>query len=187
MSGQQHMTLTTCWHSICLTSWRISGRIECSNRSDLLWFICNNEAHNVQRQSSFAYKKSTVKSHLLCSRTTVQHDHCNLLIITCWLHVGLWVTVTSNSSPYGTGPLSYLSVTLVYCGQMVGRIKMPLSTEVGLGPGNIVLDGDPALSTERGIAAPTFRPMSIVAKWSPISATAWLQKYGAQSPEDSIA
>jgi len=29
---------------------------------------------------------------------------------------------------------------------MVGWIKMPLDVEVGLGPGHIVLDGDPALS-----------------------------------------
>ena len=48
---------------------------------------------------------------------------------------------------YGTVvcPLLYvLSVTLVYYGQTVGWIKMKLGTEVGLGPGNIVLDGDPA-------------------------------------------
>ena len=31
-----------------------------------------------------------------------------------------------------------------YCGQTVGWIRMPLSTEVGLGPGNIVLNGDTA-------------------------------------------
>jgi len=36
-------------------------------------------------------------------------------------------------------------------------------------PGDIVLDEDPAPSV-RGTAAPTFRPMSIVAKRSPISA-----------------
>jgi len=40
--------------------------------------------------------------------------------------------------------LSYLSVTLVCCGQTVGWIKVPLGTEVGLGPGDIVLDGDTA-------------------------------------------
>jgi len=34
-----------------------------------------------------------------------------------------------------------------------------------------VLDGDPAHPTERGTAAPTFRPMSIVAKRLPISVT----------------
>ena len=32
----------------------------------------------------------------------------------------------------------------VCCGQTAGWIKMPLGTEVGLGPGDIVLDGDPA-------------------------------------------
>ena len=36
-----------------------------------------------------------------------------------------------------------LSVTLVYCGQTVRRIKMKLGTEVDLGPGHIMLDGDP--------------------------------------------
>ena len=36
-----------------------------------------------------------------------------------------------------------LSLTLVYCGQTVGWIKMKLGTEVGLGPGHIVLHGDP--------------------------------------------
>jgi len=35
-----------------------------------------------------------------------------------------------------------LSVTLVYCGQTVGWIKMKLGIQVGLGPGDVVLDGD---------------------------------------------
>jgi len=34
-----------------------------------------------------------------------------------------------------------LSVTLVYCGQTVGWIKMKRGMRVGLGPGHIVLDG----------------------------------------------
>jgi len=43
---------------------------------------------------------------------------------------------------------------------------------IGLGPVDIVFDGDPAVLTERGATGPpTFRPMSIVAKLSPISAT----------------
>ena len=50
-----------------------------------------------------------------------------------------------------------LSVTLVYRGQTVGWIKMPLRTEVGLGQGDIVLDGTQLPPpTERGTAAPTF-------------------------------
>jgi len=32
----------------------------------------------------------------------------------------------------------------VYCGQTAGWIKVALGIEVGLGPGNIVLDGDTA-------------------------------------------
>ena len=49
---------------------------------------------------------------------------------------------------------------LVFCGQTVGWITMPLSKEIGLDPGDIVLDGDPALPTERGTAAapPPFDP-----------------------------
>jgi len=39
-------------------------------------------------------------------------------------------------------------------GQTAGCIKMPLGTEVGLGPGDIVLDGDRASPTKRGTAAP---------------------------------
>jgi len=33
--------------------------------------------------------------------------------------------------------LSVLSVTLMYCGQMVGRIKMKLGAEVGLTPATL--------------------------------------------------
>ena len=39
--------------------------------------------------------------------------------------------------------LSVLSVTLVYCGQTVGLIKVKLGVQVGLSSGHIVLDGDP--------------------------------------------
>jgi len=46
---------------------------------------------------------------------------------------------------------------LVYCGQTVGRIKMKLGMEVGLGPGGIVLDGDPA-PQKGGTAPPIFGP-----------------------------
>jgi len=44
---------------------------------------------------------------------------------------------------------------------------MPLGTEVGLGPGDIVLDGDPPPPPKKkGAQQPhTFRPMSIVTKW----------------------
>jgi len=48
------------------------------------------------------------------------------------------------------------SVTRVYCGQTVGRIKMKLGMQVGLDPGHIVLDGDPALSPHKGAKPPNF-------------------------------
>ena len=50
----------------------------------------------------------------------------------------------------------------VYCGQTAGWIKTPLGTEVVLGPGHCVLDEFPAIG-ERGTAAPSLRPMPIVA------------------------
>jgi len=57
---------------------------------------------------------------------------------------------------YRTVVLSCPSVTLVYCGQTVGWIKMKLGKEVGLGPGHIVIDGDPA--PPKGHSPPNFRP-----------------------------
>jgi len=43
---------------------------------------------------------------------------------------------------------------------------MPLGNEVGLGPGHIVLDGDPVGTHPSTAAPPHFRPMPIVAKRS---------------------
>ena len=68
-----------------------------------------------------------------------------------------WATVCKTVRPkLSDSCLSCLSVclpvTLVYCGQTVGRIKMKLGTRVGLGPGHIVLDWDPAPLTQRGTA-----------------------------------
>jgi len=60
--------------------------------------------------------------------------------------------------------LSVMSVTLVYCGQTVGWIKMKLGIQVGLGPGHTVLDGDPAPSPKVARPLPNFRPISVVAK-----------------------
>jgi len=65
-------------------------------------------------------------------------------------------------------------VTLVYRGHTVGWIKMLLGRQIGLGLGDIVLDGDPAPHGNGAQQSPTFRPMSIVAKRSPMSETAEL-------------
>jgi len=42
----------------------------------------------------------------------------------------------------------------VYCGQTAGWIKMLLRMEVGLIPGDFVLDGDPAPSSKKGLEPP---------------------------------
>jgi len=47
----------------------------------------------------------------------------------------------------GAEPPSQFSA---HCAQMAGCIKMPLCTEVGLSPGALVLDGDPAPLPKRG-------------------------------------
>ena len=46
---------------------------------------------------------------------------------------------------------------------MAAWMKMPLGTEVGLGPGDFVLDGDPAPLPRKGCRGPNFQPISIVA------------------------
>ena len=50
---------------------------------------------------------------------------------------------------------------MVYCGHTVGRIKIKLGVQIGLGPGHIVLDGDPAVPPplkEGGAEPPVFGP-----------------------------
>jgi len=76
-----------------------------------------------------------------------------------------WATVCKTVRPMLSDrrPVC-LSVTLVYCGRTVGRIKMKLGTRVGLCPGHIVLDGDPAHPLPKGHSLPNFRPMSHVVK-----------------------
>jgi len=73
---------------------------------------------------------------------------------------GLWslkFLAIENMPPHFLAHVSY--------GQMAGWIRIPLGTEVGLGPGDIVLDGGPTSPTERGTASLLhFLPMFIVAK-----------------------
>jgi len=49
-----------------------------------------------------------------------------------------------------------MSETLVYCVQTVGRIKMKLGMQVGLGTGHIVFDGDTQLPSPKKGAGPQF-------------------------------
>ena len=47
---------------------------------------------------------------------------------------------------------------------MAAGIKMPLGTDVGLSPGDFVLNGDPLPLPKKGSEPPNFWPMLIVAK-----------------------
>ena len=66
-------------------------------------------------------------------------------------------------------PVCDVGVGLLW--QNVGWIKMKLGTKVGLGPGHILLDGDPAPLPKRG-GAPNFRPTPIVVK---AQTAAWIK------------
>jgi len=68
----------------------------------------------------------------------------------------------------GAQPSPQFSAHVCY-GQTAGWIKVQLATMIGLSPGDIVLDGDPA-PTKKRHSTPTFRLVSIVAKRSPILA-----------------
>jgi len=57
----------------------------------------------------------------------------------------------------GTGSQPQFSAH-IRCGQMAGWIKMPIGTKVGLGPGNIVLDGGPSSPKKKVAQPPIFGP-----------------------------
>jgi len=78
-----------------------------------------------------------------------------------WPHCVRWGP--SPLSKRGCSPTPRFSAH-VYCGQTAGWIKMALGMEVGLSPGHIVLDGDPAPLPKRGQSPFNFRPIFIVAK-----------------------
>jgi len=73
--------------------------------------------------------------------------------------VFFWVTICKTVRPLLSDRcLSVLSVTFMHGGQMVGRIKIKLGTQVGLGPGHIMLDRDPAPPPTKGHCPPIFGP-----------------------------
>ena len=57
---------------------------------------------------------------------------------------------SSPPPPPRRGALADPTFRPMYCGQTAAWIKMPLGMEVGLGPGHIVLDGEPCSSPKKG-------------------------------------
>ena len=62
---------------------------------------------------------------------------------------------TQLTLPKGAQPLPQFSAHICY-GQMAAWIKMSPGMELGLSPGDFVLDGDPALPPQKGGGAPKF-------------------------------
>ena len=63
------------------------------------------------------------------------------------------------SSPHKKGTAPTQCLAHVYCGQTVGWIKMPLTTEVNLGPADVLLDGvaaPPKRGTDSRAQPPVF-------------------------------
>jgi len=54
------------------------------------------------------------------------------------------IVLNGDPAPFPKRGQSLQFSAHICCGQMAGWIKMPRGKEVGLGPGHIVLDGDPA-------------------------------------------
>jgi len=112
------------------------------------------------------------------STNCVSNAHHSTVMPEKWLHMKSysgfgWPFVKQFALCYRIIVYPVLYVTLVYCGQTVGWIKMKLGMAVCLSRGHIVLDGDPApcprIGAQQGLP---FWPKSTVAKLSPITATA---------------
>ena len=118
---------------------------------------------------------SSVFVSLVHNNILSQHCACDGHVIISWralssvnaIKTSFWATVCKTVRPMLSvcclSVCPVLSVTLVYCGKTVGRIKMKLGVQVGLEPGHTVLSGDPAPPPLKG-TAPNFRPISVAAK-----------------------
>jgi len=78
-----------------------------------------------------------------------------------------------GSSPSPKRGLSPQFSANVYCGQTAGWIKMPLNTEVGLGPDDNVLDGDPASPPRKNTTPRIFGPCLLWPNVCMYQDTAW--------------
>jgi len=86
-----------------------------------------------------------------------------------WPHCVRWGPSSPSAQPPVHSPQFPAHVN---CGQTARWIKTPLDTEVGLGPGYIVLDEDPAPPPRKGALPPIFGPCLLWQNSVAISATA---------------
>ena len=151
--------LLASWVSLPLTliSCISSLRVSCHVRFGLPHLLLPpSGVPSITRQAGFDVgRRSTCPMNLL--RLSATMSFCTIRFY--------WATVCKTVRPMISdhccvclSTLSCLSVTLAYCGQTVGWIKMPLGTEVGLRPGDIVLDENPAPSRKGAQQLPIFGP-----------------------------
>ena len=122
--------------------------------------------------TSTVFGRPFVKRFTLCYQTVVCLSYLSVCDVDVlwpngWMDQNeTWHGTRARSWPHcvrwGPAPLPQRGTALpqfsvhVCCGQTAGRIKMPLGREVGLGPGDIVIDGDPAPHPEKGHSTPPF-------------------------------
>jgi len=87
---------------------------------------------------------------LPCFIRSTYRVHCKNLLFKCISMLFGRPFVKRFALCYRTVVCPFLPVTLVYCGQTVGWIKMKRDMPVGLVPGHIVLDGDSASPAPKG-------------------------------------
>ena len=197
-SGALHLIFHTFLHPISAffsQHMRCYGHVTCPYHRNL--FCCSKGAKRIQSSSQISHKPCDNRFWATVCKTVhpMLSDRClsclSVTLVYCGQTVG-WIktklgkvvglghiVLDGDPAPPPKGAQSPFSAH-VRCGQTAARIKMPLGTEVGLGPGHCVRWG-PSPTPERGTIRP-FRPRSIVAKRSPMSANAdHLLKIGAST------
>jgi len=137
--------------------------LQCTPHSDVLLHYLVKYLSPADWQSPMAHSASL--SHI-STMTEIKPQSPLPSYTICIMTVRFSVTVCKTVLPILLYRCPVLSVTLVYCGQTVGRIKMKLGVQVGLG--HIVLDGDPAPPQKRGTA-----PNPILSPW-PLWPNGWM-------------
>ena len=104
-------------------------------------------------------------AHVTVLRLFLFDDDCSCAVCHCtvfssWRIDDVRYYRAADMLPKLTGealrPMSHQFLAHFYCGQTAGHIKMPLGMEVGLSPGDFVLDGDSSTPPQKRKRSPQF-------------------------------
>ena len=112
---------------------------------DVTWYGARPRPRRLCVKCTFGLKTVAQKLFALCYRTVVLFV-CNVSVL--WPNG--WMDQDEAWSELGLGPGQKFSAH-VYCGQTAGWMKLVLGMEVGLSPGDFVLDGDPVPFPQKGV------------------------------------